>query len=401
MKCLIDSLNKRHFLRFSGLIVARFFLAFPRTGTTFMSALIASSKLNGWSETGLAFGMVPPMVNAVEHSWADTASKHTSAVAYSASCYNRVEQVRFFAVVMPERELGQVQRQVFFAHLVKGADHAPLEQAPERFQVVRMHVPAHILFLGVIDRLMEERPAQAVIAGMFIGRHQRDFIADGLTHKVAHRDPVRRLNHLTDHVPFAGDRADHRGLAAVVLPLAFFLVPMLVRVFAANIGFIYFHFAQQLRKASVFHGRPNAMAHIPGRPVVAGPDLTMDLQGADALLALGHQVNDLEPGPKRIVGVLENGLADHGEAVAVPSAALFAFADPVKRLALEGVDLLILATRALYAVRPAHIGQELLAGLFHREAGHQSAERHGLVVHRPLRGWRDYSPTWQVVLSAT
>jgi hypothetical protein len=37
------------------------FRFFSICGFALMSALIASSKLNGWSETGLAFGMRPPI----------------------------------------------------------------------------------------------------------------------------------------------------------------------------------------------------------------------------------------------------------------------------------------------------------------------------------------------------
>ena len=64
---------------------------------------------------------------------------------------------------------------------------------------------------------------------------------------------------------------------------------------AADIGLIDFYFAHELRKAPILHGRTNAMAHIPGGAVVAAADLPMDLQGADALLALRHQVNHLKP----------------------------------------------------------------------------------------------------------
>lgn len=55
----------------------RFFNGFR---LTLISALIASSKLNGCNETGLAFGMdLPPMANAVEHSSPHTSSEHASA----------------------------------------------------------------------------------------------------------------------------------------------------------------------------------------------------------------------------------------------------------------------------------------------------------------------------------
>jgi len=88
-----------------------------------MIAFIASSKLNGWSETGLAFGIEHlPMVSVVAHSSADTSSEYASAAAYSASCYERREDIGVLAVVMPERKLCQVQ-------------------APKAIQICRMDLP--------------------------------------------------------------------------------------------------------------------------------------------------------------------------------------------------------------------------------------------------------------------
>ena len=64
-------------------------------------AVIASSKLNGWSETGLALGLIPPMANTSEYSFADTSPEHPSADAYSASCYDRAENFAVLAGAPP------------------------------------------------------------------------------------------------------------------------------------------------------------------------------------------------------------------------------------------------------------------------------------------------------------
>jgi len=103
---------------------------------------MASSKLSGWSETGLAFGMRPPMATGVVHSSLDISSEHASAVAYSACCYHLRKNVGIISIVMTERELRQVQRQIGFADIVKCAHHATLEQAPEAIQVRGMDIPA-------------------------------------------------------------------------------------------------------------------------------------------------------------------------------------------------------------------------------------------------------------------
>ena len=64
--------------------------------------------------------------------WTGDAEAPASSGA-SASCYRLAENVAFFAVVKAELKFVQVEWQVFLAHIVVGADHAALEQAPERF----------------------------------------------------------------------------------------------------------------------------------------------------------------------------------------------------------------------------------------------------------------------------
>lgn len=343
--------------------------------------------------------MGPPWVNGAARSSADTASEHASATACSAFCYHVSEDVWILTVVMTERELGQVQRQVGFTDLMERPDHATLEQAPERFDVVCMHVPSYILAFLMLHRFMWEFPAQATIAGKFIRGHQRDSFIHGMTHKLVQGDTIRALNHLADHITLASNRADYgRFTAAPRNPAA--LVRMAVLILATDVGLVYFDFAHQLAESAVPHGSTNAMAHIPGRPVVAAADLPMDLQGADPLLALRHEIDHLEPRPQRVVGILEHGLTDDGEAVTVPSTTLFAFADPVKWLALECVHFLILATRALHAIRPAFLNQELFAGFFGGELIHQFGECEWL-GHRVPLGWADYSRDHDMVSSTT
>ena len=112
-------------------------------GFTFMSTLMASSKLNGWSETGLAFGMIgPPMASGVEHSSLGTSSEHASAAACSAFCYDIREDVWIIPVVMAIRKLRQIKRQIGFADLMECTHHTTLQKAPEAVQVRRMDIPA-------------------------------------------------------------------------------------------------------------------------------------------------------------------------------------------------------------------------------------------------------------------
>lgn len=336
-----------------------------------MIAVIASSKLSGQSETGLAFGICPPMASAIEHSSSDTSSEHAVAVAYSAVCYHGREDVRILPVVMTERELRQVQRQIGFADVVIGAHHATLQQAPEAVQVRRVDVPAHIFTFRVVDALVRELTAQTGVACMVIGRDQRHPSIHRFADEVAQRHAVRILDDFTDHVTFTSNRTNNAHLPASHASDMGFLAVVAVLVLATDIGFVYLHFAHELGKAAVLHGGSDSMAHIPGGFIRSATDLPLDLQGTDALLALGHEVNDLEPHAQVVVGVFKDSFGNDREAVAIPSAAFLALTNPVKGLGIQLIDFAIAATRALHTILPAAFLQELLAGFFGRKPLHE------------------------------
>lgn len=352
--------------------VVRFFCGF---GFAFMSTSIACSKLNGKSDTGFAFGMRPPWANGVAHSSLGISSEHASAVACSAFCYDIGKNVWILPVVVAIRKLRQVQRQVVFADLMEGAHHATLQQAPEGFDVVRMNVPAHVFFLGMIHDLVREGPSKALIPAMFIRRHERDALPHCLSHKLRHRHTVSGFDHFADHIALASNRADHGNFSTRPWNM-FPLVRMAVKVSATDKGFINLHFPHQLRKASVFHRRTNAMAHIPGGLIGSASDDSLDLQGADALLALQHQVDHLKPRLERVVRVLKNCLADDRKAIAVPTATRLGFADPMKWASLQGIHFVIVAARTLYTGWPAPFLQKLFAGFFGGEAIHRLSQGH-------------------------
>ena len=99
------------------------------------------------------------------------------------------------------------------------------------------------------------------------------------------------------------------------------------------------------------------------RAIVAAADLAMNLKRAYSLFALSHQVNDLEPSAKRVVGILENGLRDNREAVTVFSAAVLSLAKPMERSGFQFIYLLVVATLGTNPVRPAESLQVRLASL--------------------------------------
>lgn len=360
------------------LIDLRFFcfsgVGFPCVfGGVLIKMSMASSKVKGWSEIGFAFGMVPPWADQAAYSLDHTSCWHASPLACSAFCYHIIEDVRILAVIVAIAELREIQRQIVFAHLVEGADHATLQQAPEAIQVCGMDIPAHIFTFTVIDGLVRELAMQSGIARMFVSGHQRDLLTDRIPHEVAQGQTVCILNDLADYVTLASNRTNNTDLS---FP-AFYIVPfcnMAVSILSADVRLVYLNFAHQFAKASILHSGSNAMARIPGGSIGSTADDALDLQGADTLLAGQHQKNDLKPRLQGVVRVLKDGFCNHREAVAIASTAFLALTDPVKWAALYRKHLGIVAAWAGYAIGPAALLKKRLAGFFGLESLHHAAE---------------------------
>jgi hypothetical protein len=328
---------------------------------------ITSSKLSGWSEIGFAFGMAPPSAALAAHSWDHTSCWHASKLACSAFCYHVGKYIRILAVIVPVAELRQVQRQVVFAHLVECTDYATLQQAPEAVQIGGMDVPAHVFASHMAYRFMRIADfAQSSIAAMLISCHQGHVFAHRLPHKALQGIRVDLLNNLGCDVALASNRANHGYLAmwaVSAIPLASDR-HMLILPLPADVGFVYLNLSHELAKSTVFHGRSDAMAHVPGSAVRPATNDALDLKGANTLLAGQHQIHDLKPGLERIVRILKDRLGNHGKAIAITTAAALALTDPVKRTALDCKHLGVIAARACHAIRPTALLQECLAGIF-------------------------------------
>src|SRR5438477_6106560 len=86
-----------------------------------MSVFSASSNFSGCNETGFALGTV--------------AVTPSAAAAPSTGGDHGREQVQVLPMVMPEGELGKVERQVLLGDLVITAHDSALEQSPEGIEV--------------------------------------------------------------------------------------------------------------------------------------------------------------------------------------------------------------------------------------------------------------------------
>jgi hypothetical protein len=360
-----------------------------------MSRLMASSKVSGCNETGFALPILSPsMANATEYFSLCTSAENASAAASSASCYHSREYIRIFPVIVPKRELGQIQRQIILAHLVIGTNHATLEQAPKAIKVLGVDIPAHVLFLAVgyhlvwTGFLIWKEFVQVRITACLVGSDQRDFIAHNLFNEILHCVLIGRFYHLANHVALAGDRANDRQFVATALNVGF-LVPVAIGVLATDVGLVNFYFTKEAHGSPILHRSANAVAHIPSRSVLTATDLAVNLKRRHAFLALSHKIDDLEPSPKRVVGILENGMSDDREPIAVLSAAIGVLARPMKRSGLQGVYFFALAaTRAFNAIGPAESHKIRFAVLFGLKTLHHGGKGQtrfgGQFFHRSL-----------------
>jgi len=95
-----------------------------------------------------------------------------ASVRVSAPCYCLAEYVGFFPIVEPELKLRQIQRQIFLADVVMGADNYSLQQRPERINVLSVCLAAHVLAATVRYDFMWHCPLEQPVAGVFIGSDQ-------------------------------------------------------------------------------------------------------------------------------------------------------------------------------------------------------------------------------------
>jgi hypothetical protein len=68
----------------------------------------------------------------------------------SAACYRGVEDFRIMPIVVAEFEFCDVQRHIFFADFMEGADHTALEDRPEAFNGLGVHGPNNIFASSVV-----------------------------------------------------------------------------------------------------------------------------------------------------------------------------------------------------------------------------------------------------------
>jgi hypothetical protein len=259
--------------------------------------------------------------------------------------------------------------------VMKSSHNAALQEAPKGFDIIGVDLTTHIDAFAMLDDLVGIEQIQATVSGVLISSEQADIGRNRLTDEAVQRRAAGVLYHLADDVSFTADSADDGSFTGCFAPgFMAFLVPMAVLVFSADVSFVNLDNAHQLLKVGIVHRSPKPMAHVPSRPVIAAPDLALDLESADTLLAIQHLPENLEPDSQGIFGVLEDGIDCDREPIGRLTAQ---FADPIERFPIELADLRVTASRTLHhAIWPPMVHEELFARFVGREGRHQVFESH-------------------------
>jgi hypothetical protein len=312
-----------------------------------------------------------------------SASRHASA---SGPRYRLAADVGILAILVAELELSEIERKIFLADVVIGADDSAFKQRPEALNVIGVDFAAHVLAATVAHYLMWQRGCQQPIAAALIRGDQRNPISNGLADKSVEGRRIGVFDNLADHAALARDRTDDSNLVAHLSASdVSFLIPVAVFVLATDEGFVHFDDAHELLEIRIVHRGAQAMAHIPSCLVRGASDLPLDLERAHALLTVEHLPDDFKPCAKRIFSILENRATDDREAIGVALATFLVRAFPLPRLRQLVNRFRLAAARAANAARPTALHQELAARIFGRKSRQQFFERHhGRNIHERM-----------------
>lgn len=242
-----------------------------------------------------------------------------------ATSNNAAEDICIATIVVAELKLRNVQRHIFGADFVERAHYAALKDAPKTLNRISMHGADNVLAQVVINELVRIFFIQPAIAVPSVGRQQANAVRHRLVHKQGRGFDGQSLQYARNHVALALHCANDRSFAAgasASLAVVFF-VPMTVAVFAANPSLVNLdNTAEFLLRLN--HRRADFVCHVQGSLVGAKAHLPLNLERANSFFARGHQVDDLEPLPQRLVGVLKDRPCQVREAIALVWRALIA-----------------------------------------------------------------------------
>jgi hypothetical protein len=300
--------------------------------------------------------MATPIASAQSRWRRSSLAETVTSDLASAACYRFPEDIGVVAVVVAELELGDVERQVFFADLVIGADNATFNQRPKALDCLGVHSANNIFATGVVNRLMRIFLAQMFVTDPLIAAQQANLVGDGFADEAFQGHGLNVLDNPSDDIATSLDSADDNRFARTTCPSGTAAFPATALVFvpvfgeAADESFINLDDANKLLELFVLQCSADAVAHIPSRLVGTETHIAVDLAGTDALLAGQHEVDDAEPLPQVHIRILEDRPSDVGKPIAA-RAAIRALPFPFHRL--ERIDAHTATARAMDAIRPA------------------------------------------------
>ena len=307
------------------------------------------------------------------------------------------EDVGVLAVVVAELELRDVQRHIFGAHLVKGADNTAFEDRPEAFNRVGVDRANNVLALGVIYDAMRELAAEFAVTAPLIRAQQANFLGNCATHESGKSCGINAIDDARHDVAAPADGTDDwsfPGTDATSSAAPAALVFMSVLGEAINEGFINLDDAHEFLEIFVGEARPHAMAHVPSGPVGTETHHAVNLKCADPFLACQHQVDDPKPLAERLVRVLEDRAADVRETV-IGCRRGTSITKPVPFHCAVRLDVGIATTRADDKLGPAMLGKVEAARIFVREGGFPFRDCHLADRFWLFRSGHGHSPSRQ------
>lgn len=118
---------------------------------------------------------------------------------------------------------------------MKGGDNAALDQAPKRFNVLRVNLTANVDAFAMLDDPMGIDSIQSSVSGMLVGGEQTD-VGDTILPIKVQSFPAGIFDHLANHIALAADNSDDAGFAgSLASGFVALLVPVAVLVFAADV----------------------------------------------------------------------------------------------------------------------------------------------------------------------
>jgi hypothetical protein len=286
---------------------------------------------------------------------------------FLAAHNRRSENVCVFAVIIAELELGNIERKVLFADLVKGADHATLNQRPEALDSICVKHANHVFALGVIDGdVLGKFLIQVFVTDPLIGHEQANLVRHGFMHKAFQCDGAHVFNDAGDNIALAANCASDHGLARSG-PASAIAAPAIMSVFgfSTDESLVHLDNTAEFFNVAICERNADTMAHVPSRLIGPETHETEDLQRAHALLAGQHEVNNAEPIFEGLIRVLKDRAGKVREAIRRGGRANVAL--PMPRITLQLSRLYSATARAMDAFWPPLADQIGTTGLLIRK----------------------------------